>query len=122
MSWFAPVPRCMRWHYAMYQSRNSPQKVTFVQWLKKLRNKKKRLSAVRPQKGPLRLRREVRVGIGDARSESVMRERLGQLRGTGETRPGNTTSRMAGAGAWQLRHPVARQIIVFRVTTSPVTS
>jgi hypothetical protein len=27
---------------------------------------------------------------------------------------------MAGAGAWQLRHPVARQIIVFRVTTTLV--
>jgi hypothetical protein len=49
-----------------------------------------------------------------------MRERLEQLKGTGETRHGDMASRMAGAGAWQLRHPVARQIIVFRVTTTLV--
>jgi hypothetical protein len=32
----------MRWYYTTYQSRKPPpKKVTFVQWLKKLRNKKR---------------------------------------------------------------------------------
>jgi len=40
MSWLTRYLVYMRWYYAMYQSRkSSPKIVTFVQWLKKLRNK-----------------------------------------------------------------------------------